>query len=413
MTIPTPAPTSVRLTIPRPYPLQQAILDHPAPRKVVCAGRRAGKTHLATVAAITALLAGQRVLLSSTSQDQADVFWRYLKRWVRPLLPVAYKNETKRILAIGDGEIRVKTGSNADALRGDNVSLLVLDECARLDPTAWQEVGAPMLADTNGRALFISTPLRRNWFFELYQRGVDPEQPDWQGWQFPTTANPFLNAEAVARLVADMTADAYAQEIDAQFLEGAGAIFRHVNECCTAERAEPYAGQFVIGIDFAQSNDFTVAIVLDTTARRVVDMDRFNRLPWVNQRARIEALAARWSPWRIVAERNSAGGPVVEELMRTLRQIEAFDTTGQTKPPLIQSLQLAFERREIVALNDPVLKGELMAYEARWSMTGRPQYSAPEGMHDDTVMALALAWHAATAPQHGVKKLTAEARRYA
>ena len=395
----TTATNNVRLRIPRPYPLQAAILAHPAPRKVVCAGRRSGKTHLATVAAITAFLDGQRVLLSSTSQDQADVFWRYLKRWTRPLFGVAYKNETKRILSLGEGEIRVKTGSNADALRGDNVSLLVLDECARLDPTAWQEVGAPMLADTNGRALFTSTPIRRNWFFELYQRGIDPEQPDWQGWQFPTTANPFLSAEAVDRLAADMTADAYAQEIEAQFLEGAGAIFRHVQECCTAQRAEPYVGEFVIGIDFAQAHDFTVCVVIDANARRMVDMERFNRLPWVNQRARIEALAAKWKPARIVAERNSAGGPVVEELMHTLRQLEAFDTTAQSKPPLIQSLQLAFERQELTALNDAVLKGELMAYEARYGSTGRPQYSAPDGMHDDTVMALALAWHAVTAPK--------------
>jgi hypothetical protein len=388
---------SVRLEIPRPYPLQQEIIDHPALRKVVCAGRRAGKTHVATVAAIKAFLGGNRVLLSSTSQDQADVFWRYLKRWTRPLFDAAYKNETKRILSLGEGEIRVKTGSNSDALRGDNVNLLVLDECARLDPTAWQEVGAPMLADTGGAALFISTPLRRNWFFELYQRGIDPEESDWAAWQFPTTANPFLNSAAVARLAQDMTAEAYAQEIEAQFLEGAGALFRNVQECCTANRAQPYAGKFVIGIDFAQSHDFTVCAVLDINARRMVDMERFNRLPWADQRTRIEALAARWKPTRIVAERNSAGGPVVEELMRVLPQLEAFDTTGQTKPPLIQSLQLAFERREITALNDPVLKGELMAYEAHWSATGRPQYSAPEGMHDDTVISLALAWYALTA----------------
>lgn len=397
-TVATTIRPSVRLEIPRPYPLQREILDHPAPRKVVCAGRRAGKTHLATVAAITAMLEGRRVLLSSTSQDQADVFWRYLKRWTRPLLRAAYKNETKRVLQIGEGEIRVKTGSNSDALRGDNVSLLVLDECARLDPAAWQEVGAPMLADTNGRALFISTPNRRNWFFELYQRGVDPEQPEWAGWQFPTTVNPFLNAEAVTRLAADMTTEAYQQEIEAQFLDSAGSIFRNVTEVCSADRVDPYAGEFVIGLDFAQSQDYTVAVVIDATTRRMVDMDRFNRLPWVNQRARIEALASKWQPARMVAERNSAGGPVVEDLIAAGLPVVPFDTTAISKPPLIQSLQLAFERRELVALDDAVLKGELMAYEARYGATGRPQYSAPDGMHDDTVMALALAWHGVGRP---------------
>jgi hypothetical protein len=398
MRSPTTAP-SVRLEIPRPYPLQQEILDSPASRKVICAGRRAGKTHLATVAAITAFLQGKRVLLSSTSQDQADVFWRYLKRWTRPLLSVAYKNETKRILALGEGEIRVKTGRNADALRGDNVGVLVLDECARLDPQAWFEVGAPMLADTNGTAWFISTPDRRNWFFQLYQRAIDPAETNWAGWQFATTANPHLKPDALAMLIADMTAEGYAQEIEAQFLEGAGAIFRNVSECSTGERAEPYAGEFIMGVDFAQSHDFTVCSVMDVGTRTQVDCDRFNRMPWLNQRARIEALAAKWQPRQIIAERNSAGGPVVEELQRSGLPVVGFDTTAQTKPALIQSLQLAFERREIVALRDPVQMGELMAYEVAWTTTGRPQYSAPEGLHDDTVMALALAWHGVIAPR--------------
>ncbi len=385
--------SAITLQIPRPYPLQRDILTSPAPRKVVCAGRRAGKTHLAAVAAIHTMLEGKRVLLSSTSQDQADVFWRYIKRWVRPLLDVAYKNETRRILQLGDGEIRVKTGSNSDALRGDNVSLLVLDECARLDPLAWQEVGAPMLADTNGAALFISTPLRRNWFFELFQRGIDPEQPDWAGWQFPTTANPFLSQEAVDRLVADMTGDGYRQEILAEFLDSAGAIFRNVIECCSAERpAQPYQGDFVIGIDFAQSQDYTVCTVLDRKTRRMVDMERYNKLPWLTMRTRIRALWERWRNATIIAERNSAGGPVIEEMQSDGLPVLPFDTTPSSKPPLIQSLQLAFERQEITCLNDPVLKGELMAYEAKYSATGRPQYSAPEGMHDDCVMSLALAW---------------------
>lgn len=390
---------SVRLEIPRPYPLQQAILDSPASRKVICAGRRAGKTHLATVAAITAMLRGKRVLLSSTSQDQADVFWRYLKRWTRPLLNVAYKNETKRIFSLGDGEIRVKTGSNADALRSDNVNFLVLDECARLDPLAWFEVGAPMLVDTNGEAWFISTPDRRNWFFQLYQRAIDPAETHWAGWQFATTANPYLKADALAMLIADMTAEGYAQEIEAQFLEGAGAIFRNVDECSIGGRVDPYPGDFIIGIDFAQSHDFTVCSVMDAASKTQVDCDRFNRMPWLNQRARIEALAAKWKPRQIIAERNSAGGPVVEELQRAGLPVVGFDTTAQTKPPLIQSLQLAFERREIVALKDAVQMGELMAYEVTWSATGRPQYSAPDGMHDDTVMALALAWYGVIAPR--------------
>lgn len=236
----------VQVKMPAPYPLQRDIALHPAKFKVICAGRRAGKTMLASRMAVggdrrngfsNGLLNGKNVLLSSTSQDQADVFWDYIKRWLAPLqeLPTFYKNEVKRIIRVGAGQIRVKTGSQPDVLRGSGVDLLVLDECAYLDSSAWQSVGSPMLADNDGDAVFISTPKRRNWFFHLYQQALNPADTDWQAWNFPTHANPHLPASALDRLSANMTEDMYKQEILAQFLEGQGAVFRYVDAVCTAQ----------------------------------------------------------------------------------------------------------------------------------------------------------------------------------
>jgi hypothetical protein len=389
--------TVTKIEIPRPYPLQREIIDHPAKRKVVCAGRRAGKTVMAAVMATERFLAGQRVLLSSTSQEQADVFWSYIRNWLWPAISEydMYKNEVRRVIQHGDAQIRVKTGHNPDALRSDHADLLILDECARLDPTAWQMVGAPMLADSDGDAVFISTPMRRNWFFELYTKGQG-DDPRWASWNFSTHANPHLKPQALASLIEDMTDDAYQQEIEARFLDNAGSVFRNIDSICTGHRHEPYAGNFVIGIDWAQVTDYTVAVVLDTDRRTVVDYDRFRRMDWALQRGRIQTLFDKWRPTNIVAERNSIGSPNIEALQRDGLPVQAFDTTPSSKPPLIESLVLAFDRNEIVVLNDDVMRSELMAYERTVSSTGRSKYSAPDGMHDDTVMALALAWYGAT-----------------
>jgi len=384
------------LSIPAPYALQADIIGHPAKRKVVCAGRRVGKTIMAGLMAVHGLQAGKRVLLSSTSQDQADTFWDYITDWLQPLLQskAAYKNEVKRIIKLGEGRIQVKTGSNPDALRGGKSDLLVLDECAYLDPDAWRKVGAPMLADTDGTAVFISTPKRRNWFFELYQQAIADTSGRWAAWNFSTHENPHLPKHAVDALVGDMTEEDYRQEILAEFLEGEGAVFRYVSERCTASKRAPYRGRFVAGIDFAQMQDYTVMVVMDADTRTVVDYDRFRQMDWSVQRARIRTMADRWKIERIIAERNSAGSPNIEALQKDEQlPVIAFDTTPSSKPPLIESLVLAFDRGEITALNDAVMKGELMAYERKVSHTGRSQYSAPDGLHDDTVIALALAWH--------------------
>ena len=59
---------------------------------------------------------------------------------------------------------------------------------------------------------------------------------------------------------------------------------------------------------------------------------------------------------------------------------------------MIESLALAFEREEVRWLGDPIATLELEAYEVKVNQhTNRASYSAPEGLHDDTVMARALA----------------------
>jgi hypothetical protein len=133
-----------------------------------------------------------------------------------------------------------------------------------------------------------------------------------------------------------------------------------------------------------------------------VAIDRFNQIDYAFQRGRLRALADKWHVRRIDAELNAMGEPVVEQLQRDNLPVRGFQTTASSKPPLIESLALAFERVEARWIDNPIATGELEAYERTVSaVTGRSSYSAPEGMHDDIVMARALAWHAATAPKYG------------
>lgn len=391
--------------LPTPYPLQREILISPAKRKVVVAGRQVGKTMTASMSAIggpnygeRGLLDGAHVHISSTSQDQSDLFWDYITTWLGPVIntPGFYKNEGRRIIRYKGGQIRVKTGRNPDALRGGNVDKLILDECAYLDQEAWRKVGQPMLLARDGVAEFYSSPKRRNWFFELYVYANDPENEGWAAWNFSTLENPHLSDSALEMLIADMTEEDYSQEILGQFLLSQGAVFRYVAERCTADRRAPYPGRFVAGLDWAMQSDYTAIVVMDAATHAVVDMDRFNGVDWALQRGRVRAMWDKWQLSEIIAENNSIGSPNIEALQREGLPVRAFETTTASKPPLIESLVLAFDRGEVTALNDSVLIGELMAYERTVTATGRSQYSAPDGLHDDTVMALALAWYGVT-----------------
>lgn len=388
--------------LPQLTPLQAEIADSPAKVKVVVCGRRIGKTLLAAHLGASALGRGQRVEYWSASDKQTDAFWDRVKKFTEAI--TRYKNETRRIIKIGGGQLQARTGSDPDMLRSDYADLLLIDEGALLPPDIWHTVGAPMLLDTHGVAYLFSTPKRKNWFYLLFQRALADTSGRYAAWNAPTYSNPHLSKQDIDDLLADMTAEMYQQEILAEFLESGGEVFRNVQACARARRVEPdkdtlASGHFVAGLDWAQKRDYTVMIVLDRETRAMVDMDRFNGVDWSLQRGRVKAMVDKWKIDYVLAESNSIGGPNIEALQTEGLPMYPFETTAASKPPLIENLALGFERGELAIFDDPVLLGELAAYERKVSpTTGRSQFSAPEGLHDDCVMALAIAFWAASHP---------------
>jgi hypothetical protein len=403
--------TELTIRFPKPHVKQAEIAASKAKRVVVNAGRRAGKTTLAARISIKKMiLEKRRVLLSSTTQNQADAFWEKSKLWLGELIDagVVEKNEQRRMLTYkaNGGCIRVKTAYDADTLRGDYADFLVLDECALLAPDAWDKVGAPMLLDNDGDAWFISTPRRRNWFHTLFQRAESDTTGRWAAFHFTSFDNPHLSKAALEEVASDLSAEAYRQEIMAEFLEGEGSVFRNIVENLTAnahtDPSEHLDHRMVMGVDWAQKNDFTCLCVVCADCRCEVALERFNQIDWALQRGRLTALVEKWNVFYVQAEENSIGSPNIEALQIEGLPIYPFMTTAASKPPLIQSLALAFERRECQWLEHSAATAELHAFESRIaSNTHRVSYAAPEGLHDDTIIARALAWRAALAAMRG------------
>lgn len=374
-----------------------------AKRKVIVAGRRSGKTMGVSGKATESMLSGKRVLYAAPTADQTSTFWARIKRFLREPIAagIIHKNETDRVLEIkGGGRIRAKTAWDADSLRGDYADDLFMEEYSLMNPNAWEEVAAPMLLDNDGNATFIFTPKRKNHAYKLYQRAIGDTSGRWQAWHFTSHDNPYLSQEALAEITQDMTDAAYRQEILAEFLESEGQVFRNLAACMRAIQTTPAQHQghrIVAGLDWAKQNDFTFTSLICTDCLTEVAHDRFNKIDYHFQRDRLKSLYQLWEVAHIEGEANSIGEPNIEELQRDGLPIVGFQTTAQSKPPLIESLALCFERVECQWLDNPVCTGELESYELKMSPnTNRPTYSAPSGMNDDTVMGRALAWRAVT-----------------
>jgi hypothetical protein len=282
-------------------------------------------------------------------------------------------------------------------LRGESFDVVIVDEAAHVSGDTDQDGIVPTLADRSGHVYLISTPAGRNWFWQEYLRGqADGVQQ--AAWHAPSNANPLPSIQrAYARARQTLPERTFRQEWDAEFLDDAGGVFRKVMDAAVLDEQPPVAGhQYVMGVDWAKSADFTVLTVLDVAAKQVAALDRFNQIDWSLQRGRLRALYERYKPAAIIAETNSIGEPNIEALQHEGLPVQGFTTTNATKAQIIEGLALAFETGALSILNDPVLVGELQAYELERLPSGLVRYGAPEGMHDDCVMSLALAWWGAS-----------------
>ena len=277
--------------------------------------------------------------------------------------------------------------------------------CALLE-MQWQEEIRATLTDYEGDAWFLSTPKGLNFFRTLFLRGQDPLMTDYMSWQMPTLTNPFIKPSEVESASRDLPELTYEQEYLARFLENAGAVFRNIAACLTKIETHPgeHDGhEIVIGLDWGQKRDFTVLSALCITCRREVELQRFNQVGWAFQRERVADFCKKWRVQGGLVETNSIGGPNLEALVSEGLPLFGFETTGQTKPPLIQSLALTLEREEYKWIDNPVATGEMEAFESKKNdHTGRISYSGPKGMHDDTVIARALARQAAMLNLNGL-----------
>jgi hypothetical protein len=312
------------IRLPEPHAKQRQFMRSKAKRKLVCAGRRGGKTTGMAILAIESALAGRRILEAAPTSDQTTAFWDACKAaLVEPITAKKiYVNNSERLMIFPNGgRIRAKTAWDANTLRGDHADLLILDEYSIMDESAWGEVGAPMLLDNNGDAVFIFTPKSRNHAYRLYQRAVVEDDGRWEAFHFTSMDNPHLSEEALAEITSDMTEDAYRQEILAEFLENSGTVFRNIAACTTLQPSTPdkHNGHTLIaGVDLAKQKDYTTISIGCLECKEEVAIDRFNQIDYLFQIERIKSICKKWNITTVIVDSTGVGSPILEQLQRDL-----------------------------------------------------------------------------------------------
>jgi len=222
----TAKPIAIDITLPPLHRSQADIVHSPARFKVVCCGRRFGKTRLAVLMAVAEMLSGGAVMWVAPSFDKAMIGWRLFEEVGRQIPLMTLRRGERRIVYPNGGWIAVYSADSEGGLRGEGVSLLIVDECAyvRDFDRIWEQELRPSLTDRKGRAVFISTPRGFNHFYDLFSNASRDD--DWQSWQLPSSANPFLDAAEIESARRSLPALIFRQEYLAEFVQLSGAMFR-------------------------------------------------------------------------------------------------------------------------------------------------------------------------------------------
>lgn len=245
-----------------PTRAQWQILQSPARFKMVNAGRRFGKTHLAVdfylFPAAVNRPASNNYYIAPTYKDAKRIAWEKLKEVVPPSYIDGKPNETELSIRLRNkSKITLLGADDPDSLRGPGAHRIVYDEFAFQKRYVW-DVTRPMLSDTGGDALFISTPSGYNHFYDMYCAAKTKD--DWATFQFTTLEGGNVPLAEIEAARADLDERMFRQEYEASFEMLSGRVYyaydRDKNVCNTQDDGN---SPLLVGMDF-NVNPMTAAI---------------------------------------------------------------------------------------------------------------------------------------------------------
>ena len=218
----------------------------------VVAGRRFGKTFLATASLLRAAISGDNKnvwYVAPTYGAAKEICWNMLINTI-PQEYIAKTNETSLTIKLINGSyIALKGAEKPNNLRGRALDFVVLDEFADMRPETWYEVVRASLSDRQGSALFIGTPKGRNHFYDLWAKGKDGAL-DWESFQYTTIEGGNVPEQEIQQAKSDLDERTFNQEYNAAFVTYAGLIYYGFSREESVLDMGDDSGTLHIGMDF-------------------------------------------------------------------------------------------------------------------------------------------------------------------
>lgn len=390
--------------------VHQAIAEHPtASVFVVLAPRQSGKTMLLMNEILRASINNRNAvsLCISITLDGSRKIYGEITKAIEGTGILKKKNDSLLTLEFITGSIvYFRSGEQRDTLRGltiKNGGLLIVDKSAFQSDEFFYSVLLPMTNVHKADVLLTSTPrFKTGFFFNYYQQGKNGTKNVFSFNFADYDLSRFITKEQIEIYRSVMPKAQFTTEILGEFLDTNSVLFEGFKECVNEKRNA--LEKVYIGIDWSAGvgMDRTSISCLNQDGQQI-ELQYFNDKNTTETVQKICEIYDRYKKYSpvIYAEVNGVGKPYCDLLKEKKIQINEWTTTNKTKTDLVSHLQVAFEQMQISLLPDELQQSELSYYEATYNpKTQVVTYSAPQGLHDDTVISLGLSWEAYLSRAH-------------
>lgn len=388
----------------------KAFQDSTKKRKILVAHRRGRKTSMSLEEMVKYLVTNPGIIgktLAPIRKQAKEIIWDDPDM----LFKIFPREEIK---AINNSELKVefKNGSlyyldgadDPNYQRGGNVKVLHMAESGDHREEVWSSVYEPVLTLNKGVAIFEGNPRGQNWYYRLYEQAGLRE--GWDRFLISAKDTPIFTSEQLEDIRISVPENVYKAEYLCEWVGSTGTVFRTIRQIATGIEATAVRGRkYRIGIDLARQQDFTVLSIVDKHTWKQVKKVRFNQLDWGLIKDQIKLTIMEFSnianenDAEVLIEDNGIGDPVYFDIWRWSAEVNTthsmtiipFKTTNASKALLVSNFSILSDTSQIEILNDEIQIKEFERFTFKKNAL-HYIYSAPDGEHDDTVMATTISF---------------------
>lgn len=386
---------NINLTLPAAYTKQREAIWASERISIIEASTKSGKTVGCMLWMLDEVIRngreGRNFWWIAPVYPQAEIAFRRIRHMLREAdseQVIWSSNESKLTITIrSKGTVWFKSAEKPDNLYGEDVYAAVIDEASRMREESWYAVRSTLTATRGPIRIIGNVKGRKNWAYLLGVRakGGDPGLSYHRITAYDAVEAGVLDIAEIEDAKRTLPPHVFAELYLAEPADDGGNPFdlRAIADCTTDTLARGEPKWF--GVDLAKSHDWTVVVGMNDHGE-VCSFERW-QAPWSETEARVLNLVGFN---HALVDSTGVGDPIVERMARTAPLVSGYLFSQQSKQRLMEGLAMAIQQRRVRFPAGPIAD-ELEQFEYQYKAGGRVSYSAPEGMHDDCVCALALA----------------------